>query len=269
MTKGALTLKKLRDVAINGTLLFGALPAEEQAKATHWADKIYYIDEYLLYNYGDMYVRSQPIPTYETYLKAWWILNIDNLNRMYDALTKSYDPLTNYDMQEHEGEARDRNDIINTEEHEGDITNKSQPRITENYESTNLDPNDTNRKFDNASWTKGIKDDASGTISNDPIEDITTDERKITTTNGFGEDATLKETGAIIDGDDDSTLSGNDISERLLTRKGNVGVTSSQELLNAELELRVKSFIHYFADCYERDCLTGLWSYGDDDYFRW
>lgn len=266
MMKGALTLKKLRDVAINGTLLFGALDSETRALA-HFADKIFYVDEYLLYNYGDMYVRSQPIPTYETYLKAWWILNIDNLNKLYDAMTAEYDPLSNYDMIEHEGEARDRNNIKNGEVHSGSITNNTQPRATENYESTNLDPNASDRKFDSSSWTKGINSE--GTISNGNIVDTTTDARTITTTNGFDSEAQAKETGAIVDGDDDSTLSGNDISERLLTRKGNVGVTSSQELLNAELELRVKSFIHYFADCYERDCLTGLWSYGDDDYYRW
>lgn len=259
-------MKKLRDVAVNGTLLFGALDSATLALA-HFADKIFYVDEYLLFNYGDMYVRSQPIPTYETYLKAWWILNIDNLNKLYDAMTKNYDPLSNYDMIEHEGEARDRNSIVNGEVHSGDITNKTQPRITENYESTNMDPNSSDRKFDSASWTKGLS--STGTVDSNPIEDKTTDGRTITTTNGFDSEAQAKKTGAIIDSDSTSKLSGNDISERLLTRKGNVGVTSSQELLNAELELRVKSFIHYFADCYERDCLTGLWSYGDDDYFRW
>ena len=271
MTKGALTLRKFREYYVHNKFFDHNLTVNNKNLAD-FKDLIPQIDSWLYWWYRNELVATDELheqgisSEFIAYIIDWWIARVPDFNKVYNAMVAKYDPLSNYDMIEHEGEARDRNNIINSEEHEGDITNKTQPRATENYESTNLDPDANDRKFDSSSWTKGIGTD--GKINNSAIEDTTEDGRTITTTNGFDSEAQAKETGAIVEDDNTSKLSGNDISERLLTRKGNIGVTTSQDMLQAELELRKQSFVKYFGECFEHECLTGLYDY-NDDYYRW
>lgn len=251
MMRGALMLKKLRDEAAWGTTLFGLLDSETLALA-EFADDIFYIDEYLIYNYGDMYVRTTNV--FQPYLKSWWILNVENFNRLYNALLEDYEAIDDYRMIKHEGIAKDRAQITNTATNSGSLTNKFANRITKDYSSTNTDLSESDAKFEGKS--EQIQDGNTG--------DVTTDTRSTTTTNGYTagqtKSATIDELG---------TISGNDIEEKLSNVHGNLGWHTPQEALEKEIELRKNSFIIAFAQAFERDCLTGLWSYGDDDYYRW
>ena len=235
-----LTLRKLLDEAYLGVSLFGQLSTADKNLAV-FKDYIPDIDAYIIYNYGYETVRSKnPLDTFLAYLESWWRLRISDFNKVWNTFTDNYDPLSNYDMTEKEGSAKKRANIENAQVNTGGLSNTVGQRTSTNYSATNEDYSDPT-KFDSkniqASYTDG-----------------TTDTRTFTTTNKYKD-----ENKSVTVGDD--TLTGSETDERVLTRKGNIGVTTSQQMAESEIELRRNSFIKYFGECFESECLTGLFEY--------
>ena len=252
--RGALMLKKLLDFYDEHGQLLEQYIAQETLALAEFDDVIGAIDKYLEYNYGEMYVRTAPTTSFTTYLSAWFVLNLDNFNKLYTALLEDYDALDEYRMITHEGIVKDRADITNTATNSGSLTSTYAKRTTKDYSSTNTDLTEADAKFEGKS--EQTQDGTTG--------DVTTDTRSTTTTNGYTANQTKSATIDTL-----GTISGNEVEEKLSNVHGNLGRHTPQEVLEKEIELRQNSFIVTFAQTFERDCLTGLWSYGDDDYYRW
>ena len=241
MMRVVLTLRKLLDEAYLGVSLFGQLSTADKNLAV-FKDYISDIDAYIIYNYGYETVRSKnPLDTFLAYLESWWRLRVSDFNKVWNVYLDNYDPLSNYDMTEKEGSAKKRADIENAQVNTGGLSNTVGQRTNTSYTSTNTDLNVSDAKFD--SKTVG-----------DSYTDGTTDTRTFTTTNKY-----KSQDKSVTVGED--TLTGSETDERVLTRKGNIGVTTSQQMAESEIELRKNSFIKYFGECFESECLTGLFEY--------
>lgn len=247
-------LKKLLDYYDEHGQLLEQYIAQETLALAEFDDVIGAIDKYLEYNYGEMYVRTAPTTSFTSYLSAWFVLNLDNFNKLYTALLEDYDALDEYRMITHEGIVKDRAQITNFSQNGGSLKSTYAKRITKDYSSTNTDIDEANAKFEGKS--EQTQDGTDG--------DVTEDTRSTIATNGYKPGQT--KTAYI---DNLGSISGNEVEEKLSNVHGNLGRHTPQEVLEKEIDLRQNSFIVTFAQTFERDCLTGLWSYGDDDYYRW
>ena len=147
--------------------------------------------------------------------------NKDNYTRIMAALTAEYNPIENYNMIEFSGSASKVSDTKSTP---GDITS-----------TTKVAPfTDDNQ---NLSQTKTTA---------------------LKSTAGY-EDASQSMRWA--DGDAfGATPSGNSVAMQKHTRSGNVGVTTSQQMLEQELKLRADSIVEDFLRKAADTCLLTVWA---------
>lgn len=147
--------------------------------------------------------------------------NKDNYTRIMAALTEEYNPIENYNMVEYSGSA---SKVADTKSTPGTIT-----------ATTKVAP---------------FTDD------NQNLHQTTTSALKSTA--GY-EDASQSMRWA--DGDAfGSTPSGNSVAMQKHVRSGNVGVTTNQQMLTAELKLRADSIVDDFLKKAADTCLLAMWS---------
>lgn len=136
----------------------------------------------------------------------------DNWKKVYDAYFNSeYNPIENYSMEEVETP---------------DLTTTETPDLT----TTTTDKQDTN-----ITTSQSSNDYVSGYNSDEPVP---TDEGTTTQSVSADADDNVRTIESAESGSKTTTQTG----ERTLTRKGNIGVTTSQQMLNSELELRTFDF---------------------------
>lgn len=120
-----------------------------------------------------------------TLMETWWDHNQANITKLREAMTKVYDPLSNYDMEE-----------------------KTTPNLTETVQTkSNVRTTGSNKVYGFNSATAV------------PATDTQAD----TVTQGADTANQMKKTNT---------------GTNTLTRKGNIGVTTSQQMAQAEIELR-------------------------------
>ena len=147
--------------------------------------------------------------------------------KMWEALQEQYQPLENYSM---------------LEQMTGDETIKAYGK------STTRTPNLTNTETPNE--TRGSSAGVYGFNSSDAVPDSTGSESR-TGTN------TVTETGTETVAD-----SGRDVETRnyQLTRSGNIGVTTSQQMLESEMELRTKwNMYEVICAGFRREFCVAVW----------
>lgn len=160
--------------------------------------------KYFTIKYSDFRYRSDnELTIAETVNFVTEIYN-DNFTRKINALTIEYKPLENYDSTETEEITNDLTQKSNTTTNSTTTTNNTTSSSEENI--SKISPYDSETFNNNTSDT--------GTISGTG-ETTTTDENK-----------------------NDLTNTENGKTSRTMTRHGNIGVTTSQQMLESELNLR-------------------------------
>ena len=152
---------------------------------------------------------------------------IDNWIRRWEALQAEYSPLENYSMVEN------MNDDV-TEHEKGTTMTR-----TLNTEKTRTGTETT---------TPDTEITAEGSVYGYDSSQPSPSDKAVTTTSGTNEteyDLADAETGTVTDAE---TGTDTDTRNYELTRKGNIGVTTSQQMLQAELEVRTYDF---FKSVYE------------------
>lgn len=146
----------------------------------------------------------------------------ENLLRAYQALYAEYDPISNYDMTEQgaDGKKIDKTTVETTPT--GTTTNTSE------LSRAGLD-----------SSTPVLSDKTETTTSFDEAKTTTTDTPDNTLTAAFGDD----------------TLTGHEVTEHRLSRSGNIGVTTSQQMIGSELELRRTDLLGEFVTGFAKQTL--------------
>lgn len=170
--------------------------------------------------------------------QAQWLLYngvyAGELERALDALDASYNPISNYDMVEQgaDGERKAKNTTTVT----------PHGKITQTTEVTGTMETATSM------YQSGVDSTGDGVLTDKQVAINTPTNRKNTTetTYAAGTDSTTETTS---DNDKSAsagshTLTGLDRgSEHVLTRSGNIGVTTSQQMIESELELRRQEYI--------------------------
>lgn len=177
------------------------------------------------------------------YLKRW--------SKLWDTLTFQYNPIENYAMVE---EGTD----TTVGEDSGETSNTTTYGKTENHTNTSNSTTSygrTEERTENA--TESAKNALYGFNSADPTDDSSRDVEGNTTANteAGGKDSTEgNDTDTMTSGgkDANSTTSKNDSKSTLthrLTRSGNIGVTTSQQMLQSERDVwKYEYFQDVFAD---------------------
>lgn len=216
-----------------------------QQNAADFSTLIAQIDSVLYWNYRTMLVATdepyeqQLSSDFVAFVSNWWDLRISDFNALYNASVAAYDPLENYAMTEESATGRSRGESQN--ETETDV----KPRIAAQYETTNDDQSTGRMTGYNVA---GILDTAPN-----PKTD---GKEKSTTKNKYNDTATLTA--------DTLSATANEVETTQHKRHGNIGVQSSQDMLNQEYDVRKRSFIDAFCECFARECLTGLYDTGGD-----
>lgn len=151
----------------------------------------------------------------ENFVKSWerfFEKNRVNFSRMYAALIAEYSPINNYDMTETETNTETRGEVLKT--------------FTPTSENIVSESTTTRENVDSLVTTF---DDATPRLDNRVQNPQTTIS---TTTNTIGNTET-------------TTQNAPDSGERTLTRSGNIGVTTSQQMIESEINLRRFNFVDY------------------------
>lgn len=188
----------------------------------------------------------------------------DSLVKMLNAFNTEYAPLDNYNMQEtitatdNNGDTvqsrtvdSDHNSITATETHNRRTTAAADAENTptvRNYTTTDDDA--SIGRLANYTTTSG------GTVNTDTTVTPTTS----TTVDDMYTTVTTSHTPTTVDG-----VTADNIHKSTTTRSGNIGVTTSQEMLQAELDLRKQSVIDSFIQIFiSKYCFYGGELYAGD-----
>ena len=187
--------------------------------------------DYMNYTY-EYWKTSQPLDVLWTVYQS---MHHDDFIKAFDAWTADYDPLHNYDGTE----------ISVDVKKEGTTTLTNTPDSTRNKVTTRATA------------------DAKTVVENDVTTyDSTTprlDNKSTETPTGGTEtiydykntsDSSRGETSMTVDGE---TISGNDISYHKLTKGGNLGVTTSQQMIQSEIDMRFNPLIKMYIDTFIRE----------------
>lgn len=159
-------------------------------------------------------------------ITAFLSANIDNYDRMIKALTADYNPLENYNMLEMSGSV---SKVSETQSSPGKVTTE-----------VGVFPYNSN--------TKGLDNSKPESIS---VTSADTSKAKYTNS-----DLTMQWAS----GDDfGETPQGNSVAMNKHTRSGNIGVTTSQQMLEQELKVRLDSVVDEFLARAADTCLLAMW----------
>lgn len=216
-----------------------------QQNAADFSTLIAQLDSVLYWNYRNMLVATdEPFDAglssdFVAFVSNWWDLRVGDFNAIYNASVAAYDPLENYGMTEESATGRSRGELQSSTD--TDI----KPRVSAQYETTN---DDLSPGRLSSYSVAGIQDTnatpkAAGTENS-------------TTKNKYNGTATLTA--------DTLSATANEVETTQHKRHGNIGIQSSQDMLNQEYDVRKRSFIDTFCECFARECLTGLYDTGGD-----
>lgn len=164
--------------------------------------------------------------TYKVYEQSW--------QRLYTALTADYNPIDNYSMTESGQDTRTNTGTQSTSGTQSG-TEKETPNLT--------------------TTSTGENNSSGGLYGFNSAESVPSDTTHGTNTNMNTQSGTVNtETGGT-----SSTIRTDDLTENnvhTFTRSGNIGVTTSQQMIESELELRKKQFYEIvFHDIINYVCL--------------
>ena len=242
---------RLREMFNSQYKLITELPSWRLFEYYHNVER--YIDDILFARYKDILIDSE---RYMVTLDAWFLANLDNFTRIYEALLSDYDPLSNYDMIEKEGQISKEGERVSSAKRYG--TEKTTSTIPETR---------TNRyttTFDSAADSR-LESYSTDTVTDAPTLDghraqVTQTEQLPDAQSRQGSELTESYTGGVEISAPESELEGDKGSQRELTRKGNIGVTTSQQMLQSEIDLRINyRFINIFCDMFAREMTIGVW----------
>lgn len=150
----------------------------------------------------------------------------DNYYKMVTALTGNYNPIENYNMVELSGSA---SKVSDTKSIPGKVT--SEVGVFPYNANT---PGASNSKPESITETSAMQSTAGYVDANQNMRWADGDE--------FGE-----------------TPKGNSVAMSKHTRSGNIGVTTTQQMIEQELELRTKSIVEDFLNKCADTCLLAMW----------
>ena len=222
------TVEKIRD--LSEFHLFASLVPRFDWLTQETADQL--DEEYLLGRSGDKTISpyldnligkyGETIALGKAY-KSVEIRFADKWQRLYDAFNAEYNPINNYDMTEEENIGSKK---VTSSEKENTVEASSQDSTSssgQSSQSTSGESDDYKSGFNSPSPVVTGKTETSGSGSGSSSSSSSGSSSSSSTESGSG---TITEEGAFAD------------NKRKLTRSGNIGVTTSQQMIQSEIDLR-------------------------------
>ena len=180
----------------------------------------------IMKNSGDLYPYHQSSEYLKRNINYWFARRLFDFGRIYEALRMEYSPIENYDRKEN-----------NTRDYENSGIDKASTTLGSTTTSTNIGTNDNENKvsaYNESDYTNREKD-------------IQSHNSTVTNT-GSGTDTTQTEYG----------LKRKEVED--VRVHGNIGVTTSQQMIESELSLRAKYDIYkIIAKEFEREFLVQIY----------
>lgn len=174
--------------------------------------------------------------TFVDYFVYYKTIFQDDLNRLYNAWITDYNPLENYDRQENSN-----TNLLHGETHT--ISGSGQNSLSKTDTASGTDTTTEIFKNTTEEYESGMNSSATYTpdrkSTNASLEDGNTVDVL------HGETHTISESGSHSDSKTD-TASGTDKTTISGRTHGNIGVTTSQQMLQSEIDLRMKMQIENF-----------------------
>lgn len=243
---------RLREMFSDNYKLITILPAWHNFD--HYEDLDPYIDDVIFARFKDILVDPE---RYHYTLDSWLHSVLPELNRIYDALVLSeYDPLSNYDMIEKEGSISKEGTKTSEAKRYGiEESSMTIPTTKSSRYSTTYD-NAAEGRLE--SYTVEEPEEAP-TIEGQKVQ-ISRSQQLPDSEDKQGTELTESYKGDVTIEAPESELEGDKGAQRELTRKGNIGVTTSQQMLESEIELRVRyNFLNIFCDMFVKNNTMGVY----------
>lgn len=192
---------------------------------------------------------SEYVPAKETLYRMWdiYVLNdvLVNMPRILTAFMSEYNPLENYNgVEKTDGFGSSRNHTAGKVKTSTEVTNSNEENgSTSHYETTydNLSKDQLRYRDD----IKAPKTKTKGEAANNY-----TDYGELTT-------KTTEDNREVIDIDKNHLINATDaVNGQTVTRHGNLGVTTSQQMIEAEMQLRKFNIVKYIVDRFANLYLT-------------
>lgn len=158
-------------------------------------------------------------------------------SKLIAAYQAEYDPLSNYDMTEIEGNARRISETESTNKQYGESVTVSTIPTMKNSDYTTTYDSTVENRLSNYSISEPTGTNAAESGTNIPATRTTTSQNAaadgkqgIYTSQKYSADESID-----VPFDTPESFSGHQVDSHKLTRKGNIGVTTSQQLLEQEL----------------------------------
>lgn len=193
----------------------------------------------------------------------------DNWTKRFNVYNAEYEPLSNYDMTE--TETLDE-DVSNESRHTGTVSDSGTATGTQTNETDISDSNVVSESIDKSiSGTESVERGVYGFNSS-----TSQDSDNANTTNSGTEDLDTSRTTQVTRSEDVSLSNSESVSstktnnltdtetvdrgyERELRRTGNIGVTTSQQMLESELKLRTWNFFYSVFDDIDSICCLPIY----------
>ena len=161
--------------------------------------------------------QAQPFELFYLLWKNYIANRLDDIKRLYDAMHAQYNPLDNYDMEDSEHKGTAVDETTITTTPDGkQVTEISKTGLNS---ASYVGTDKSELSYDEYSNTSVTT--MSNTLVNDPLDGVY-----------------------------------HAVDDRVMTRKGNIGVMSSQDLILKEWELRSKTLLNYIVEQF-----VAVWSY--------
>lgn len=178
---------------------------------------------------GQLEIRTGDPNYFYNLNQIWWSKWKFTFNRWLTALAIDYRPLENYDRHEQVDESR----VLN-EKHTGGYTNHSSDTSS-------------NSSYDDS--TSETKTSAFNSSAYEPLNHVTNSDKASGSSNGSSDG----------NGSDNHTTDNTDDFEHTAYIHGNIGVTTSQQMLTSELDLGYWNLYNRMADIYANEMCVRVW----------
>lgn len=205
-----------------------------QADAGDFAELIPIIDTYILSNYYNIEVDNFK---YLSFLPFFLKAHYHEFNRIYNAVNAEYNPIENYSMTETMNKTRESEETTTERTMSGE-------KINTNVESGEL---------------VVVNENSESTIDTDNLKLSDT-----STTTTTPNDYTRTNTESYNNYKNTETVTHEtpETENYTLTRSGNIGVTTSQQMILSQFELeKYHKFFAYVAHCFINDLTKGVYVY--------
>lgn len=217
------------------------------------ADKDVFVNKLLL-DTAELEVLYPDADIFKTAIKYWSAAEVQNWNKLYDTTVLKYNPIWNKDGTVTETEKHIKNNNY-TDVTDGTIADHSSTIGNQNTETSGNENTDTTNNTNEKNYVFGFNSDnaaQSGETVTDDTGSTNTDRSENTKTNSSANTDATTTNNTNFKHDEKENID----REYTRTEQGNIGITTTQQMINEEREVDKFNLMDYIIDRFkQRFCL--------------